>query len=720
MRRYIMKTVQNKSFRIPDVGRNSGKRTLMSRFKIVLCSVLVVLAIGNQKVFGQGVGISEVAPITPHASSILELQSTNKGFLAPRMTTAERIAISSPANGLLVYDTTTESFWYYDAGSSSWKAFIGGGVAWGSSNQLLGMNAAGTSNEYKTLQGTANRISVTFTPGLITLSTPQDIHTGATPTFAGLTLTTTPLGVSSGGTGLNTFGGSNTVLFTSTANNLTWVATSTAPGQFLQTTAAGGAPTWKSVLSVVNGGTGLSSGISGGIPYFNSTTTMASSALLSANGVVIGGGAGTAPSTIGVGAANTVLRGTGAAPVFGQIVNGDITNGTIDLTTKVTGILPLKYGGTNADLSALASNGGIVWSNATQMQILAGTATPNKMLLSGASGMPSWSSYTMPPLFGGAGQIMYTSNANTVTNLAAGTAGTYLRSNGAAAPSWNRINLASSTEVMNILPLANGGTNTDLSGGAAVGDILYANTASTFARLADIAVGNVLLSGGVGLAPSWGKVGLTTHVSGVLQEVNGGTGESSYSPGDLLIGNNAGGLDSNPLTGTTDQVYVANGDGTITLSLPQSINTTSTVTFANIYDNGLSTNSGVYTDGSSMLTSTPPNSGTIGYWTRDDALDLLTPANLGDDVATTDGGTITSSGLLTGEAGATVSGADINLNASSDFATNINTGTSTGDITIGNSGNDIVVPKFNADGVVHNDAGGVLFTDLIRNADIGN
>jgi hypothetical protein len=56
-----------------------------------------------------------------------------------------------------------------------------------------------------------------------------------------------------------------------------------------------------------------------------------------------------------------------------------------------------------------------------------------------------------------------------------------------------------------------------------VGDILYARDTDDVRGLADIAVGNVLLSGGVGVAPSYGKVGLTTHISGILPLANGGT-----------------------------------------------------------------------------------------------------------------------------------------------------------------------------------------------------
>ncbi len=60
-----------------------------------------------------GIGTS-----TPHASAKLDVNSTNKGFLPPRMTGTQRTAISSPAGGLQVFDTTTNSIWYFDG--TSW------------------------------------------------------------------------------------------------------------------------------------------------------------------------------------------------------------------------------------------------------------------------------------------------------------------------------------------------------------------------------------------------------------------------------------------------------------------------------------------------------------------------------------------------------------------------------------------------------------------------
>ena len=68
----------------------------------------------------------------------------------------------------------------------------------------------------------------------------------------------------------------------------------------------------------------------------------------------------------------------------------------------------------------------------------------------------------------------------------------------------------------------------------AIGDLLFANTTTTLSKLADVATGNALISGGVGVAPSYGKIGLTTHVSGVLPETNGGTNQSTYAVGDIL------------------------------------------------------------------------------------------------------------------------------------------------------------------------------------------
>ncbi len=61
-----------------------------------------------------------IGTVTPHASSVLDVTSTTQGMLTPRMTTAEKNAITSPANGLMVFDTTLKGFYFYDTTSSLW------------------------------------------------------------------------------------------------------------------------------------------------------------------------------------------------------------------------------------------------------------------------------------------------------------------------------------------------------------------------------------------------------------------------------------------------------------------------------------------------------------------------------------------------------------------------------------------------------------------------
>jgi len=99
----------------------------------------------------------------------------------------------------------------------------------------------------------------------------------------------------------------------------------------------------------------------------------------------------------------------------------------------------------------------------------------------------------------------------------------------------------------------------------AVGDLLYADTTSSLAKLADVATGNALLAGGVNTAPSWGKIGLTTHVSGTLPVANGGTNQTSFTDGQLLIGNSTGNtLSKSTLTAGT-ATDITNGAGSITI-----------------------------------------------------------------------------------------------------------------------------------------------------------
>ena len=88
------------------------KATILS-----FCIALLLSILGLNNTFAQqNVGISETQ-ITPDITSILEVYSTSKGILIPRLTTAQRNAIVAPANGLLVFDTGIDCFMFFGAGN---------------------------------------------------------------------------------------------------------------------------------------------------------------------------------------------------------------------------------------------------------------------------------------------------------------------------------------------------------------------------------------------------------------------------------------------------------------------------------------------------------------------------------------------------------------------------------------------------------------------------
>jgi hypothetical protein len=93
-----------------------------------------------------------------------------------------------------------------------------------------------------------------------------------------------------------------------------------------------------------------------------------------------------------------------------------------------------------------------------------------------------------------------------------------------------------------VVPATAGGTGQT---SYAVGDLLFADSTTTLAKLADVATGNALISGGVGVAPLWGKIGLTTHISGTLPVGNGGTGLTTLAANRIPYGNDTSAFNSN-------------------------------------------------------------------------------------------------------------------------------------------------------------------------------
>src|SRR5437868_6485342 len=98
-------------------GNNATSSSLLGTLN---SQPLVIITKNGERIridtFGR-VGIGTSLPAT---SALLDLSSNVRGFLTPRMTTAQRTAIVSPVQGLLVFQTDgTRGFYYYDG---TWKA----------------------------------------------------------------------------------------------------------------------------------------------------------------------------------------------------------------------------------------------------------------------------------------------------------------------------------------------------------------------------------------------------------------------------------------------------------------------------------------------------------------------------------------------------------------------------------------------------------------------
>lgn len=319
---------------------------------------------------------------------------------------------------------------------------------------------------------------------------------------------------SQGGTGITTYI-TGDIIYASAANILSKRAIGSA-GQIL--TVSGGIPVWQAPLlsslpiTATQGGTGQTGYVSGDILYATSATTLGKRA---------------------IGSAGQVLLVSGGLPTWGAIPLVPISSGGTNITTYTTG--DLLYASAPNVLSKLpaSSNGYVLTLNA---------------------GLPSWQpsvTYPIAPTLGGTGQttyttgeLLYASAANTLSKLTIGTAGYVLTVVGGI-PQWQPAGGVSYP-----ITAIQGGTGQTTY---TTGELLYASATNVLSKLSAGASGQVLTV--IGGLPSWQTPAIDSLP---VLPTQGGTGLTTYAAGDLIYASSATVLAKRPI-GTPGQVLTVSG-----------------------------------------------------------------------------------------------------------------------------------------------------------------
>jgi hypothetical protein len=428
------------------------------------------------------------------------------------------------------------------------------------------------------VQGTSNQISVSAVGSNISLSLPQNINTTAAVTFGSLTLGTA-LSVANGGTGTNTF----------TANGLVYgngtgalQASSAATAGQLLFGGSGGTPTFATVSGDISSSTGTIGQLTVNKLQNQNLSigaTPAAGDLLLYNGTAFVNQAITGDVTI-TGAGLTAI---GA----GKVTNTDLANSSITINTSgssnLTGGSALALGGSinlsvssspvftgtvtvqgsNVTIGSTTQKGTIVLNDGQGASNQTATITPDTTATGNtAYTLPAVGSATTATIcvLYGSGSSNCTGSGGGVTT-AGGTTGDFAIFQGA-------------NSIGNSTNISESGTTVTDSGSLSIQGAagLTLGSGANTATLKSAASGGNLtftLPSGLGSANQCletdgsGDLGYNSCVTSAVTSLNSETGAVA-------------------LQGTTNQITVANGSGTVTLGLPQNINTTANVNFGTL------------------------------------------------------------------------------------------------------------------------------------------
>ncbi|MDB5201337.1 MAG: hypothetical protein JWQ27_746 [Ferruginibacter sp.] len=187
----------------------------------LLALISPILFVSN--LFSQSVAINNDGT-TPHSSALLDIKSTTKGLLPPRMNSTQRMNIATPAAGLFVYDTDTNTYWFYNG--TGWTNLASSGTfGW----LLTGNNATNPATHYL---GTSDNQPLRFKVNNVWAG---EIHSSNGNIFLGLNSGLNSIGILNSAFGAaalksNTSGSENVAIGDSSLYSQTGNATNVAVG----------------------------------------------------------------------------------------------------------------------------------------------------------------------------------------------------------------------------------------------------------------------------------------------------------------------------------------------------------------------------------------------------------------------------------------------------------------------------------------------------------
>ena len=131
--------------------------------------------------FGVSVAQTGIGTTTPDVSAKLDISSTTKGLLVPRMTATEKGAIATPAKGLLIYQTDGEAGFYdisYTIGNISTTGNLTGGNANTSTISGFAANVATITGGYNLTAADNGKIIQSTAATAISIAIPTGLPTG--------------------------------------------------------------------------------------------------------------------------------------------------------------------------------------------------------------------------------------------------------------------------------------------------------------------------------------------------------------------------------------------------------------------------------------------------------------------------------------------------------------------------------------------------------------